>query len=93
MYGTGGKEVKVYYRGQRGEGVYDVAFEGLIKMWSGDTGRQRPRMKAEYEEFMRSRPAMPAWAEAEAGRPGGNSGSKNIAEVTALSVERCSFPG
>ena len=29
--GTGGKEIKVYYKGQRGEGVYDVAFEGLVK--------------------------------------------------------------
>ena len=31
LYGTGGREVKVYYKGQRGEGVYDVAFEGIIK--------------------------------------------------------------
>ena len=31
IHGTNGKEVKVYYKGQRGEGVYDVAFEGLIK--------------------------------------------------------------
>lgn len=31
IYGTGGREVKVHYRGQRGEGVYDVAFEGPIK--------------------------------------------------------------
>lgn len=31
LHGTGGREVRVHYRGQRGEGVYDVAFEGLIK--------------------------------------------------------------
>ena len=31
IHGTGGKEVKVYYKGQRGEGIYDVAFEGIIK--------------------------------------------------------------
>ena len=31
IYGTNGKTVKVYYKGQRGEGVYDVAFEGLIR--------------------------------------------------------------
>ena len=31
IYGTGGKVVKVYYRGQRGEGIYDIAFEGLIQ--------------------------------------------------------------
>ena len=31
IHGTNGKEVKVYYKGQRGEGIYDVAFEGIIK--------------------------------------------------------------
>ena len=31
IHGTDGREVKVYYKGQRGEGIYDVAFEGLIK--------------------------------------------------------------
>ena len=31
IHGTDGKEVKVHYKGQRGEGVYDVAFEGLIR--------------------------------------------------------------
>ena len=31
IYGTNGKEVKVHYKGQRGEGIYDVAFEGLLK--------------------------------------------------------------
>lgn len=31
MHGTDGREVKVHYKGQRGEGVYDVAFEGVIK--------------------------------------------------------------
>ena len=31
LHGTNGKEVKVYYKGQRGEGIYDVAFEGLIR--------------------------------------------------------------
>ena len=55
--GTGGKEVKVYYKGQRGEGVYPVAFPGLLK-----NVEQRYRetysetMKAEYEEFMRVTP-------------------------------------
>lgn len=55
--GTAGKEVKVHYKGQRGEGVYPVAFTGLIK-----NVEQRYRetysetMKAEYEEFMRVTP-------------------------------------
>ena len=53
IYGTDGKEVKVYYKGQRGEGIYPVAFEGLIKNVERryrETGSQT--MKAEYETFM-----------------------------------------
>ena len=57
IYGTGGKEVKVYYKGQRGEGVYDVAFEGLI---ANVARRYRETFsessKAEYESFMRITP-------------------------------------
>lgn len=37
--GTRGREIKVHYKGQRGEGIYDVAFEGLLKMWSAATER------------------------------------------------------
>ena len=53
IHGTDGKEVKVYYKGQRGEGVYDVAFEGLIRNEERryrETGSDT--MKQEYEEFM-----------------------------------------
>ena len=53
LHGTNGKEVKVFYKGQRGEGVYDVAFEGLIKNVERrykETGSET--MKAEYETFM-----------------------------------------
>ena len=90
LYGTGGKEVKVHYRGQRGEGVYDVAFEGLIqnverryRETSSDV------MKAEYEEFMQITPCHQCGGqrlkpEALAVTIGG----KNIAEVTALSIEK-----
>lgn len=57
IYGTNGKEVKVYYKGQRGEGVYDVAFEGLIQ---NVNRRYRETFseasKAEYETFMRITP-------------------------------------
>ncbi len=90
IYGTGGKEVKVYYQSQRGEGVYDVAFEGLIK---NVERRYRETssdvMKAEYEEFMRITPCHKCGGqrlkpEALAVTIGG----KNIAEVTALSIER-----
>ena len=57
VYGTNGKEVKVYYKGQRGEGVYPVALTGLLK-----NVEQRYRetysetMKAEYEEYMQVTP-------------------------------------
>ena len=57
LHGTNGKEVKVFYKGQRGEGVYDVAFEGLIKNVERrykETGSET--MKAEYETFMNITP-------------------------------------
>ena len=57
IYGTDGKEVKVYYKGQRGEGVYDVAFPGLIRNVEQryrETGSDT--MKQEYESFMRITP-------------------------------------
>ena len=57
LYGTGGKEIKVYYKGQRGEGTYPVAFEGLIK---NVERRYRETFsessKQEYETFMRITP-------------------------------------
>lgn len=57
IYGTNGRTVKVYYKGQRGEGVYDVAFEGLIE---NVNRRYRETFsessKAEYETFMRITP-------------------------------------
>ena len=90
IHGTGGREIKVRYRGQRGEGVYDVAFEGLIKNVERryrETGSEA--MKAEYEEFMRITPCHKCGGqrlkpEALAVTVGG----KNIAEVTALSIEK-----
>ena len=57
IYGTEGREIKVHYKGQRGEGVYDVAFEGLLK---NVERRYREtyseNSKAEYETFMRITP-------------------------------------
>ena len=57
IHGTGGKEVMVHYKGQRGEGIYPVAFEGLIKNSERryrETGSDT--MKQEYETFMRITP-------------------------------------
>ncbi len=57
IHGTSEKEVKVYYRGQRGEGIYDVAFEGLLR---NVERRYRETYseasKAEYESLMRITP-------------------------------------
>lgn len=90
LYGTGGKEVKVHYRGQRGEGVYDVAFEGLIKNVERryrETSSET--MKAEYEEFMRITPCSKC--KGQRLKPEALAvtvGDKNIAEVTSFSIER-----
>ena len=90
IHGTDGKEVKVYYKGQRGEGVYDVAFEGLLRNVERryrETGSQT--MKVEYEEFMRITPCSACKGqrlkpEALAVTVGGC----NIAELTDLSIEK-----
>lgn len=90
IYGTNGKTVKVFYKGQRGEGVYDVAFEGLIKNVERryrETGSQT--MKSEYETFMNITPCSACGGQRL--KPGALAvtvGGKNIAEVTALSVEK-----
>ena len=90
IYGTGGKEVKVYYKGQRGEGIYPVAFEGLIKNVERryrETGSQT--MKAEYETFMNITPCSAC--KGQRLKPGALAvtvGGKNISEVTTLSIER-----
>lgn len=52
IHGTNGHTVKVYYKGQRGEGVYDVAFEGLISNVERRYRESSERMKGEYETFM-----------------------------------------
>ena len=90
IYGTDGKEVKVYYKGQRGEGIYPVAFEGLIKNVERryrETGSQT--MKAEYEAFMNITPCSAC--KGQRLKPGALAvtvGDKNISEVTTLSIER-----
>ena len=87
-YGTGGRSVKVHYHSQRGEGVYDVAFEGLIK---NVERRYRETAsdstKQEYETFMRTTPCKLCKGkrlkkESLAVTVGG----RNISEVTECSV-------
>ncbi|BCJ92882.1 UvrABC system protein A [Anaerocolumna cellulosilytica] len=88
IHGTDGKSVKVHYKGQRGEGVYDVAFEGLIRNVERryrETGSESS--KQEYETFMKTTPCKEC---------GGRRlkkeslavtvGEKNISEVTDYSI-------
>ncbi|MDF2908562.1 MAG: excinuclease subunit [Herbinix sp.] len=88
IHGTGGKTVKVHYKGQRGEGVYDVAFEGLLRNMERryrETGSETTRQ--EYESFMRTTPCKVC---------GGKRlkreslavtvGDKNISDVTEYSI-------
>ncbi len=88
IHGTKGKNVKVHYKGQRGEGVYDVAFEGLIRNMERryrETGSDT--MKQEYESFMQITPCKDCGGqrlkkEALAVTVSG----KNIHEVTTMSI-------
>ena len=90
VYGTNGKSVKVHYKGQRGEGVYDVVFEGLIRSVERRYRETHSESsKAEYETFMNITPC----SECKGQRLKQTSlavtvGEKNIAEVTAFSIDR-----
>ena len=89
IYGTNGKSVKVHYRGQRGVGVYDVAFEGLIKNVERryrETGSDST--KQEYETFMRVTPCQACHGQRlKPTSLGVTVGDKNIFEVTSLSID------
>lgn len=89
LYGTGGKEVKVHYKGQRGEGIYDVAFEGIIKNVERryrETGSET--MKAEYESFMQITPCRECKGQRlKKSALAVTVGGKNIHEVTSLSID------
>ena len=88
IHGTNGREVKVYYKGQRGEGVYDVAFEGLIKNVERryrETGSEI--MRQEYETFMQITPCKACGGQRlKKTSLAVTVGEKNIAEVTSMSV-------
>ena len=88
IHGTGGCEVEVHYTGQRGSGVYPVAFEGLIKNMERryrETGSDV--MKQEYEEFMRITPCKVCKGQRlKASSLAVTVGDKNIYEVTDMSI-------
>ena len=89
IHGTNGHAVKVYYKGQRGEGVYDVAFPGLIKNVEQryrETGSDA--MKQEYESFMRITPCKTCKGQRlKKESLAVTVGDRNIYEVTSLSIE------
>lgn len=89
IHGTDGKKVQVHYKGQRGEGVYDVAFEGLIKNVERryrETGSDV--IKQEYEQFMRITPCKTCGGQRlKKESLAVTLAGKNIYEVTSLSVK------
>ncbi len=88
IHGTDGREVKVHYKGQRGEGVYPVAFEGLVRNMERKYRETSSEViKQEYETFMRITPCK------ECGGMRLKKESlavtvcdKNIYEITAMSI-------
>lgn len=88
MYGTGGKTVKVHYRGQRGVGIYDVAYEGLLRNVERryrETGSEG--IKQEYETFMRTTPCSSCKGKRlKKEALAVTVGDRNIAEVTDYSI-------
>ena len=89
LHGTDGKELKVHYKGMRGEGVYDVAFEGLIRNVQRkyrETGSDT--MKQEYEQFMRITPCETCKGQRlKAESLAVTVADKNIYEITSMSVK------
>ena len=90
LYGTGGHSVKVYYKGQRGEGVYDVAFPGLIRNVEQrykETGSES--MKQEYESFMQITPCTACKGQRlKKESLAVTVADKNIYEVTNMSIDK-----
>jgi len=87
LYGTNGKEVKVYYTGQRGQGVYDVAFEGLIRNVGRRYRESSESMKAEYENYMTVTPCEECHGQRlKAESLAVTVAGKNIAEMCEMSV-------
>lgn len=88
IHGTEGKEVKVHYKGMRGEGIYDVAFEGLIRNVNRryrETGSET--IKAEYETYMRITPCDVCGGQRlKKSSLAVTINGKNISEITNMSI-------
>ncbi|MDY4202631.1 MAG: excinuclease ABC subunit UvrA [Schaedlerella sp.] len=88
IYGTNGKTVKVYYKGQRGEGIYDVVFEGLIRSVERKYRETHSEVtKAEYETYMNITPCYDCKGQRlKKSALAVTVGDKNISQVTELSI-------
>ena len=90
IHGTNGKTVKVHYVGQRGEGYYDIAFDGLVRSVERryrETASET--MKAEYETFMRITPCHECGGQRlKQSALAVTVGGKNISEITSFSIEK-----
>ncbi len=88
IHGMGGKHMKVHYKGQRGEGVYDVTFEGLVKNVERryrETGSEI--MRQEYESFMRITPCKSCGGQRlKKTSLAVTVADRNIYELTAMSI-------
>ena len=87
LYGIGSRPVKVYYKGQRGEGVYDITFEGLLENIKRRYRESSQSMREEYESYMSITPCE----ECKGKRLKAESlavtiDDKNIAEITEMSI-------
>ena len=90
IHGTKGHSVKVYYKGQRGEGIYDVAFEGLLRNVQRKYREVSSEiMKAEYETYMTITPCEVCKGQRlKKESRAVTIGDKNIAEIGELSIEK-----
>ena len=90
IYGTGGQKVAVKYTGQRGTGVYDIAFEGLIENCNRryrETFSESSR--AEYETFMRITPCKTCGGQRlKKSSLAVTVGDKNIHEITSMNIRK-----
>ena len=90
LFGTGGHSIKVYYKGQRGEGVYDIAFPGLIRNVEQrykETGSEA--MKQEYESFMQITPCTACKGQRlKKESLAVTVADKNIYEITNMSIDK-----
>ena len=90
IHGTDGREVKVHYKGQRGEGIYDVAFEGLIRnVQRRYRETNSDSTKQEYETFMRITPCQTCHGQRlKKEALAVTIADKNIFEVTSMSIRK-----